>query len=170
MAVALTPGRALHGVCDVTQAEVGDSRHGEDGQADEAEDAVPGRVGILDHVGDEGDDQADGDEDRAAGREVVEVLQSAAEHADAERQQQRRADHRQHARKPGALPGEEELVEDGGGEEDERTVKGDPRVAVGVQRVVDHGAADEAGADEVADVADVEISWVASATGRQPRQ
>ncbi|MFE9931282.1 hypothetical protein [Streptomyces sp. NPDC005533] len=155
-AVAVTAaGRGLHGRRDFAQAEEGEGPHGDHGQAEEADDAVVRGVGVLDDVRDEGDDDAGGDEDGAAGGEVVEVLQAPAEHADAERQQQRGADHGEHARKAGPLAGEEELVEDGCGEEDERAVGGDAGVAVGVEGVVDDGAADEAGTDEVADVSEV---------------
>lgn len=154
VAVAVARG-AFHRRRDLPQAEEGEGGGCEDGQAEEAEDAAGGGVGVLDDVGDEGDDQTGGDEDGAACGEVVEVLEAAAEHADAEGQEQGGSDHDQHAGQPGPLAGEEELVQDGGREEDGSAVEGDAGVSVGVERVVDDGAADQAGADEVADVAEV---------------
>ncbi|MGA5412041.1 hypothetical protein ACPCSC_32900 [Streptomyces lavendulocolor] len=153
--VAVATWGRLHRGCDLAQPEESEGRHRDDGQTQHAEDALPGSVGVLDHVGDEGDDDADGDEDGAAGGKVVEVLKAAAEHADAEGEHQRGADHHEHAGQAGPLAGEEELVEDNGAEEDERAVGGDAGVAVGVERMVDDGTADETGADEVADIAKV---------------
>ncbi|WNF31502.1 hypothetical protein RI138_26465 [Streptomyces sp. C11-1] len=69
--------------------------------------------------GGERDDSPQRDEDRRVCREVLEVLEPADEHADAERQQERGADHHEPAGERRPSLGRQELVDERGDEEDE---------------------------------------------------
>ncbi|MFI2353685.1 hypothetical protein ACH5AG_03165 [Streptomyces anulatus] len=139
----------------LAQSEEADEYHHEDGEAGQAEDAAPRGSFVLDHVCQEGQCDAGRYEDGRACGEVLEVLETAAQHADSEGQQQRGSYDDEHPRQGRLVPGEDEFVEDCGGEEDQDSVPGDAGVTGGVEWVVDHGAADQSGPDEVANVAEV---------------
>jgi len=148
VALAVAARSCGHLLDDALQTDESDGRRHRHQDPGRTKDAAPPRGLVAQHVGDEGECEAEGDEHRRAFGEVLEVLQAAAEHADAERQCEGGRHHATDLRGAGAAAGEDEFVEDCGAEEDGGAYDGDEGVAGGIERVVHDGAADQPGSDE----------------------